>query len=63
MPWTKAWPSKVKDELRSKGVKDRDIATLESYGSFEEFRRDPKGAMKAAKREELEEILRKNGLI
>ncbi len=63
MPWKKTWPSAVKDALRSKGIKDSDIATLEGYGSLEEFRKDPKGAMKNAKREELEEILKSNGLI
>jgi len=63
MPWKKTWPSRVKDELRSKGVKDKDIATLEGYGSLEEFSRDPKGAMGSAKAAELEEILSKNGLI
>ena len=63
MPWKKAWPSQVKDALRSKGVKDSDIATLEGYGSLEVFRQDPKRAMKDAKREELEEILRSTDVI
>ena len=63
MPWKKTWPSQVKDESRRRGVKDKDMATLEGYGSFAEFMRDPKGAMGSAKAAELEEILRKNGLI
>jgi hypothetical protein len=63
MPWKKTWPSQVKDELRRAGVKDKDIATLEGYGSLDEFKRDRKGAMGSAKAAELEEILRKNGLI
>jgi hypothetical protein len=34
MPWKKAWPTQVKDQLRTMGLKDKDIATLEGYGSL-----------------------------
>jgi hypothetical protein len=28
MPWKKAWPTTVKDQLRAMGLKDKDIAHL-----------------------------------
>jgi hypothetical protein len=34
MPWKKAWPTQVKDQLKTMGLKDKDIVTLEGYGSL-----------------------------
>ena len=62
MPWKKAWPSNVKKELKEKGMKDKDIETLESYGSIAELKKDPKKALKSAKAEEVTDILKHAGL-
>ena len=37
MPWKKAWPTPVKDQLRAMGLSDKNIATLEGYGSLEKL--------------------------
>jgi hypothetical protein len=38
MPWKKAWPTQVKDQLKTMGLKDKDIATLEEYGALEKLK-------------------------
>jgi hypothetical protein len=63
MAWKKAWPTQIKDGLKKKGLSDADIKTLESYGSLEMLRKDPKKALKSAKIDELCKQLTQMGVM
>lgn len=41
MPWKKAWPTELKGELKSMGLSDNDIRTLEGYGSIAKITTSP----------------------
>ena len=62
MAWKKAWPTQIKNNLKKSGLGDKDIATLESYGSLEMLKKDPKKALKNAKIDELCAQLKSMGI-
>ena len=41
MPWKKAWPTELKEKLKSMGLSDNDIRTLEGYGSVAKVTTSP----------------------
>jgi hypothetical protein len=41
MPWKKAWPTELKEKLKSMGLSDNDIRTLEGYGSIAKVMTSP----------------------
>jgi hypothetical protein len=62
MPWKKAWPTQLKNDLKKKGLGDKDIATLEGYGSIDLLKKDPKKALKTARADELAAQLKSMGI-
>ena len=63
MAWKKAWPSEFKQKLKAMGLGDKDIKTLEDYGSLNKLKNSGVYlALTEAKQKQLDAALAESGL-